>query len=144
MWYDNIYMRKIFANLLVFACFSLVTTIITMHAICKHFQYIRILRRELAFNIDKFAFVFHAALMILQVLASFMYIFAEIALMKTNFGPKAEKVAILCTNIQFVIDFFIQLCIQQICWQCGGLARQIKIKRIMLEEVLVSNSLLQQ
>ena len=30
------------------------------------------------------------------------------------------------TNIAIVtIDFFIQLCILQICWQCGGLARPI-------------------
>ena len=42
-----------------------------------------------------------------------------------------------------MIEFGIQLCIQQICWQCGGLGRQIEIKRIVSQEESVSISDLQ-
>ena len=36
-----------------------------------------------------------------------------------------------------MIEFGIQLCILQICWQCGGLARPIEIKRIVPENAQV-------
>ena len=62
-WFLSIYWNFTLANQSVFLCFIIVTTIITVFAISKQFQYISNLKREYAFDLNKAAFIFHAALM---------------------------------------------------------------------------------
>ena len=64
MWYFDIYLNLVETNDVVFGCYIVVTTIITVVAICKQFQFVRNLRRNYAFDINKFAFALHAVLML--------------------------------------------------------------------------------
>ena len=64
MWDLDIYLNFAIANEVVFICYIVVTTIITVVAICKQFQFVRNLRRNYAFDINKFAFALHAVLML--------------------------------------------------------------------------------
>lgn len=55
------------ANLVFYACFFMVATIITVYSIYKQFQFIANLKKEFAFDINKAAFAIHAVLMLMQV-----------------------------------------------------------------------------
>ena len=102
---------------------------IMMYAICKQFNYINSFKKDFAFDNNKFTFYVHALLLLLQTPTNFFYCYF-VSNLFYDFQNDYSGQYTLCKFFLIVMDFCIQLCILQICWQLGGLPRPIKIKRI--------------
>ena len=91
------------------------STLISLYAIRKQFQFISTYVKLLELQIKTSAYAIHAVLLVLQVGANCL-----ICVDHSN----ASLIFLDCA------DFLMQLCILQICWQCSDLARPINAKRI--------------
>ena len=84
-----------------------VATTISIYAICKQFKYITSLRSEIALDVNKYAFVFHAVLMVMQVSVFVLELSLSIYVSANGFTDTIRTTFNLCVNIQVIVDFCI-------------------------------------
>ena len=85
---------------------------------------------------NKFVFAVHAVLLVLQVGVNLLFGLEETIV---------KQYSDLSEDFEIFADFLMQLCILQICWQCGGLIRPLDVVRLATEtNVSVSNVTSQQ